>query len=284
MLHFCNKLKGGLIILAMNIFLAVALPCEAKPLVAHFGLKKDTTVRAFAMYRNEAVYLTVTGPGKSAMAAGLAYTQAVSAGLENALFVNVGVAGHRTHDIGSAWTINKISDADTGRNHYPMPIYGLPCAATSLLTSSKPQFDYNHEHLCDMEASAFFETAARFSTGELIQCLKIVSDNRSEPGHNLDPKVIEKLIRDNIGLLDLLLDKLKERATLVNSPEAPNFEYWIRQYRFTVSEQNRLKNLLSRFSVLTGKSLESTGLEMVKSGKDLLAALEGQLDKIKYEL
>ncbi|MBU2570903.1 MAG: hypothetical protein KJ725_12905 [Gammaproteobacteria bacterium] len=272
-----------MIILAVNIFLAVALPCEAKPLVAHFGLKKNTTMHAFTIYCNEAVYLTVTGPGKSAMAAGLAYTQAVSAGLENALFVNVGVAGHRMHDIGSAWTINKISDADTGRNYYPMPIYGLPCATTSLLTASKPQFDYNHEHLCDMEASAFFETAARFSTGELIQCLKVVSDNRLEPGRNLDPKVVEKLIRDNIGLLDLLLEKLEERAKLVNSPEVPNFEYWIQQYRFTVSEQNRLKNLLSRFSVLTGKSLEPADFGTVKSGKELLAALESRLSTIKYE-
>lgn len=268
----------------MNIFLAVALPCEAKPLVAHFGLKKNTTVRAFAMYRNEAVYLTVTGPGKSAMAAGLAYTQAVSAGLENALFINVGVAGHRTHEIGSAWTINKISDADTGRNYYPMPIYGLPCPATSLLTGSKPQFDYNHEHLCDMEASAFFETAARFSTGELIQSLKVVSDNRLEPERNLDPKVVEKLIRDNIGLLGLLLDKLKERAKLVNSPEAPGLEDWIRQYRFTVSEQNRLNNLLLRFSVLTGKCLEPVDSGTVKSGQELLAALENRLSTIKYEL
>lgn len=270
--------------MAANIFLAVALPCEAKPLVAHFGLKKHAAVRAFAMYRNEAIYLTVTGPGKSAMAAGLAYTQAVSASLENALFINVGVAGHQKHDIGSAWTINKISDADTGRNYYPLPIYGLPCAATSLLTASKPQFDYNHEHLCDMEASAFFETAARFSTGELIQCLKIVSDNRSEPGRNLDPKVVEKLIRDSIGLLDLLLDKLEERARLVNSPEVPNFEGWVRQYRFTVSEQNRLKNLLLRFSALTGKSLEAVDFGTVKSGKELLAALESRLNTIKYEL
>ncbi|WP_244310895.1 hypothetical protein [Methylotuvimicrobium buryatense] len=270
--------------MAANIFFAVALPCEAKPLVAHFGLKKDTAVRAFAMYRNESIYLTVTGPGKSAMAAGLAYTQAVSACLENALFINVGVAGHRTHDIGSAWTINKVSDADTGRNYYPMPVYGLSCPATSLLTGSKPQFDYNHEHLCDMEASAFFETAARFSTGELIQCLKVVSDNRLEPGRNLDPKVVEQLIGNNIGLLGLLLDKLEERAKLVNLPEAPNFEYWIRQYRFTISEQNRLKNLLSRFSVLTGKSLEPADFGTVKSGKELLAALESRLDKIKFEL
>ena len=267
-----------------NIFLAVALPCEAKSLVAHFGLKKDTTVRAFAMYRNEAMCLTVTGPGKSAMAAGLAFTQAVSASPKNALFINVGIAGHQTHGIGSAWTINKISDADTGRNYYPMPVYGLPCAATSLLTASKPQFDYSHEHLCDMEASAFFETAARFSTGELIQCLKIVSDNQSEPGHKLDPKCVEKLIRDNICLLDLLLDKLEERAKLVSRSEVPGFDCLVRQYRFTVSEQNRLKNLLSRFSVLTDKGIEAVDFGKVKSGKELLAALESRLGSIKYEL
>lgn len=270
--------------MAANIFLAIALPCEAKPLVAHFGLKKDTSVRAFAIYRNEAMYLTVTGPGKTAMAAGLAYTQATGASRENALFVNVGVAGHQTHAIGSAWTSHKISDADTGKNYYPMPVYGMPCAATAIVTASKPQFDYDHTHLCDMEASAFFDTAARFSTGELIQCLKIVSDNRSNPGQNLDPKLVEKLIRDNIAYLELLLDELKHRAKRIEPYETPGFERWIGQCRFTVSEQNRLKNLLSRYWVLTGSDLEIADFTTIQSGKELLALLEDRLDKIEYEL
>lgn len=270
--------------LATNIFLAVALPCEAKPLVAHFGLKKDTSVRAFEIYRNEKMYLTVTGPGKNAMSAGLAYTQAGIVNTQTAMMINVGVAGHRTHAIGSAWTSLKICDSETGRNFYPLPVYGLPCAATSVLTASKPQLDYDHEHLCDMEASAFFETAARFSSCELIQCLKIVSDNLSAPGARLDPKQVSGLIRDSIGLLENLLDKLEERLQSIAPSEAPGFERLIRQHRLTVSEQIRLKNLLSRLSVLTGKTIETVDTGSIKTGKELLKNLEKQLDEVRYEL
>jgi len=56
-----------------RIFIYAALPCEAKPLVEHFKLKKDTTIQPFAVYLNQDICLTVTGLGKSAMAAGVAY-------------------------------------------------------------------------------------------------------------------------------------------------------------------------------------------------------------------
>lgn len=66
-----------------RIFIYAALPCEAKPLVQHFKLKKAFTVQPFAVYGNDEICLTVTGAGKSAMAAGVAYTQALFAAVEN---------------------------------------------------------------------------------------------------------------------------------------------------------------------------------------------------------
>ena len=50
---------------AHKIFIYTALPCEAKPLVEHFRLKKDVTVRPFAVYLSNDICLTVTGLGKS---------------------------------------------------------------------------------------------------------------------------------------------------------------------------------------------------------------------------
>jgi len=50
-----------------KIFIYTALPCEAKPLIEHYKLKKDLTVHAFAVYLNNDICLVVSGLGKSSL-------------------------------------------------------------------------------------------------------------------------------------------------------------------------------------------------------------------------
>ncbi len=157
---------------AHKIFIYTALLCEAKPLVDHFGLKKETAVQPFAVYLNNDICLTVTGLGKSAMAAGVAYTQALFAKVEYPVIVNIGIAGHRDHALGGLFLIDKIIDLDSQKNYYPALIFTPACPTGSVQTSSKPQLNYDPLHLCDMEASAFYETAVRFSSSELILLLE----------------------------------------------------------------------------------------------------------------
>ena len=84
-----------------DVFIYTALPCEAKPLVAHLRLKKEIGIQPFAVYCNDKLCLTITGLGKNAMAAGVAYTQALYAGIENPILINLGVAGHQSRTIGT---------------------------------------------------------------------------------------------------------------------------------------------------------------------------------------
>ena len=158
-----------------TLFIYTALPCEAKLLVAHFSLKKATAIQPFAVYINAKICLTVTGPGKSAMAAGIAYTQALFAAPPHPILLNIGIAGHKDHALGRLFLIDKIIDRDSGRNHYPPLLFKPPCATGSVQTASIPQLAYDQPHLYDMEASAFYETASRFSSGELIQCLNAIT-------------------------------------------------------------------------------------------------------------
>ncbi|MDD1641498.1 MAG: hypothetical protein LUQ68_08440 [Methylococcaceae bacterium] len=137
---------------AHKIFIYTALPCEAKPLVEHFGLKKDVSVQPFAVYLNHDICLTVTGLGKSAMAAGVAYTQALFAKVEHPVILNIGIAGHKDHLLGDLFLIDKIIDIDSQKSYYPSLIFTPPCPTDSIQSSSKPQLDYDHPYLCDMEA------------------------------------------------------------------------------------------------------------------------------------
>ena len=83
---------------SQKAFIFTALPCEAKPLIDRYKLKKDTNIQAFNIFRNDEIILTVTGIGKTAMAAGVAYTQALFPAKLNPVMLNIGIAGQQHHD------------------------------------------------------------------------------------------------------------------------------------------------------------------------------------------
>ncbi|TAN65575.1 MAG: hypothetical protein EPN17_16145 [Methylobacter sp.] len=265
-----------------RIFIYAALACEAKPLVEHFKLKKDTTVQPFAVYLNQDICLTVTGLGKSAMAAGLAYTQALLGAVEHPVLVNIGIAGHKDHAVGSLFLIDKITDVDSQKSYYPPLVFTPPCPTASIQTVSRPQFDYGLQHLCDMEASAFYETAIRFSTGELIHCLKVISDNELSPVENIQPKQVAELIAAHVTAIETLLAELSRLAALITVPESRLFEQLLQRYHFTVSEQGQLKNRLSRWAVLSQAQNLEFDESLLHKGKDVLFWLDQQISKIEF--
>jgi adenosylhomocysteine nucleosidase len=269
---------------AQTIFIYTALPCEARPLIDHFRLKKDLDSHPFELYRNERISLTVTGIGKCAMAAGVAYTQARAGGAVEPILLNVGIAGHAEHEVGRVFLAGKIVDADTARNYYPPLAFAPPCAVETVRTGSRPQLDYTEPHLYDMEASAFYKTAARFSTGELIQCLKVVSDNRQAPAERLQPKQVTELIAGQLPVLERLLAGLCALRDSLASPQSDQLQILLERFHFTAAERQQLKTQLLRWECLTeGKRLEidEGGL---RNGKDVLLWLARQIDAVGYAL
>lgn len=268
-----------------RIFIYAALPCEAKPLVEHFKLKKDTTIQPFAVYLNQDICLTVTGLGKSAMAAGVAYSQALFASVEHPVLVNIGIAGHKHHAVGCLFLIDKITDVDSQKSYYPPLVFMPPCPTANIQTLSRPQPAYDRHRLCDMEASAFYETAVRFSTGELIHCLKVISDNESSPAENIQPKQVSSLITAHVSTIETVLAELSRLAALITAPEQSGlFEQLIQRYHFTASELGQLKNRLSRWAILTNDPLPELNETQLHKGKDVLCWLDQQLSQIEFSL
>ena len=267
-----------------RIFIYSALPCEAKPLVEHFNLKKVTTIQPFACYLNKDICLTVTGLGKAAMAAGVAYTQALFVSVEHPVMINIGIAGHQHQALGSLFLIDKITDFDSKKSYYPSLVFTPPCPTASLQTVARPQLDYDPLHLCDMEASAFYETAVRFSSGELIHCLKVISDNESSPAEHIHPKQVSVLIAAHLGSIDIVLAEASRLARLIIAQELKLFEQLTQRYHFTVSEQGQLKSRLSRWATLTDRSLPELAENQFHKGKEVLCWLDKELDKIEFFL
>ena len=267
--------------LTPQIFIYSALPCEAKPLVEHFDLKKDTSISPFAMYFNKQICLTVTGLGKNAMSAGVAYSQALFGSNNDTVMVNIGIAGHQSHQLGRFFLIDKIIDADTGRHFYPPLVVTPTCSTAGIQSASKPQLNYDQQYLCDMESSAFYETATRFSSAELVHCLKIISDNKHLPAENIQAKHVSLLITEHLTTIETILSSLNLLAISIALPEPSQFAPLIERYRFTASEQGQLKNLLSRWDTLTEHRALEFDQSKLQKGKDVLVWLNRQINELE---
>lgn len=169
------------------ILLVTALKFEAEPLIRHFRLKKDMSVSAFPVFRNDSVALAVSGTGKvrSSMAAVMLLTMFASE-RKDTLLVNIGFCGSFSADNppGRLYFIHKVSDMDTGRDYYPdifpgLSLPGASAACYSHTVGAQETADSGsvlRSVLCDMESVGIMEASGRFLESQQVLILKIVSD------------------------------------------------------------------------------------------------------------
>lgn len=266
-----------------RIFIYTALSCEAKAFISRLQLKKNVHIGAFAIYTNTEVCLTVTGPGKSAMAAGVAFSLATFGGVDFPILMNIGIAGHLDLPLGQLIIANKITDAETGKNFYPPFVIDLPCNTAPVLTVATPESQYLHACLYDMEASAFYETAVKFSTAELIYSVKVISDNQVSPTENIKQKKVAGWIADHADSILEVLEKLQQLAQRIESREPCFYRIYSHHWHFTVNQKQRLKELLSRWEVVSKGKDPELNLQLINA-KAVLYEIEKKVSALDYFL
>ncbi len=268
----------------INCFIFTALPCEAKAFITHFKLKKDLDCHSFSVYVNNNIVLTVTGSGKVAMAGGLAYSLALFESVKNPVLINLGIAGHQTATLGQLFISHKITDTDNGKNYYPQLIIKNECSSYPICTVSKPEQNYQENCLYDMEASGFYEIATRFTTTELIQVFKVISDNNTNGLELINAKIVTIWMMAVIEHIADSIEKLQFLATTLIKPELRYYAWLQQQYYFNVNHSHQLKALLQRWDVLTDYAeLNFTGGKF-KHAKAVLHWLQQQIDKQLFSL
>lgn len=265
-------------------FIFTALPCEAKPLVTHFKLKKDQNSHPFALYYNDDTVLAVSGCGKIAMAAAVAYSLAKFQHSPHPVLVNVGISGHKTANIGDLFAAHKITDSDSGKHFYPQLVAKLPCATQEINTVSTPETTYLNDCLYEMEASAFYEIAVRFTTGELIQAFKVVSDNQHSSINQINAPTVSTWITAQVDKIAQGIRQLDLLAQSLETKESAYYQTALTQWHFTVTASVQLKALLQRWNVLTeGAELDFSELEL-KHSKAVLLWLEQKINGLSVSL
>ena len=267
--------------------LVVALPAEAKPIVAHYQLKRMQPEYGFPVYRREALSLVVSGVGKANSAAATAHLHAVNHFQKDEVWLNVGIAGHAHRSIGDVLLAHQIVDHASGQCWYPPLVMTQDIDTRKLLTLDRPSDGYPEEAMVDMEASGFIATAQRFASSELVHCLKVISDHSQQSVESLNAKRVQALMAvlpESIDGLHQQLGGLVKELAGLRLPE-DRVQRYLQLGRFTVSQHHQLEGLLRRWLTLAPASdlwrAEFAGLS---AAKPLLQAIRNYVDTLPIQL
>ncbi len=263
------------------INLIVALQAEAKPLINHYGLNGRATAGGFRLYQRDDLQLIVSGKGKLAAAAATTFI----ADDNNHAWLNIGLAGGTSMTIGESALIDKITDHSSGQRWYPPHVINSPTLRCALTTVDQPQANGGAEHmLYDMEASGFYASASRFNSGELVQCLKVVSDDCHNPCQSVDAALGQELIEQQLDAIDHIIQQLRQLLTtqqeMFATPE--HMARFLAQWHFSTSQQHQLKRLLQRWQALAPAcSPFNDALLAQRHSRQVLPLLQQQIDEIE---
>ncbi len=257
-----------------------ALTAEATPIVERFRMTRREG--SFPIYSSDNASLVVSGMGKRASAAATAYLHAKTEEKPNPVWVNVGIGGHRTFTPGKLLVAHTIRDEATGKCWFPPQLSGSADKA-EVITVERTEIVFDSEAVYDMEAAGFYPTASVFSTGELVQCFKIVSDNRESKASELTRDRIREIVSNQLGAIEKLASELETLAKEkgFGSFEAEGLAAFSSKWRFSVTQRRRLERLLTRWKALAPKGTRDPDMfREARSGVDALNQLEDKLREL----
>ncbi|CAN0442731.1 unnamed protein product, partial [Phaeothamnion confervicola] len=229
-----------------------ALASEAQPLIEHWRLP-SLRERPFRVFGDEQAQIVISGVGSHACAAAVGYAAGLRDARADDIWLNLGIAGHGTHDLGTALLAARISHHGRDGAWYPSLLFTPPCAVAELETHDRAVSDYPPQACCDMEAAGFMAATSRVANGDLVQVLKVVSDNAASGIAGIERQRVHGLMRDALPVILTLVLRLREvaaRLPLVtgDGDAAALLERW----HFTHAQGTQLRQLLRRRALLAG--------------------------------
>ena len=237
------------------LVLVCALNCEAKPWIDHYKLKKACD-RPFDLYTSDSnqVCVLIGGIGALSTAAAVGWFGAraqLQGSVETVVWLNLGIAGHADLALGTPVRVHAFVGEESLRKHYPPLTAKWSGDSRAVLSVNAPSNAYPDAMMVDMEAFAFYQTACLFSSAELVQSIKVISDNESHNANDLNAHKITDLMRPHVPNVINFIDALLSLPR-ANKPAELMLE--LTQLRATHSQRQQLDALLKKTSVL---SLES---------------------------
>jgi adenosylhomocysteine nucleosidase len=263
-----------------------ALRCEAESLINYYRMRCVTKSKIYNCYTSPDADITVTisGIGKDKAAAATYYTSEYFHALKSDAWLNIGIAGHKSLEIGRAVLAHKVIDMTSDARWYPQVIFDVPCLTFPLKTLDKPSCDYE-EFLFDMEAAGFYKSASCISTCELIHVLKIISDNQDQPARRTDKTVVSDLVANQMNTVNSIIDSLQELSRELAAINLPSSEYitCLERWHFSQYERTVLQKLLKRWQVLFPGVPVLEHTKSIPNGRNFIRYLQVQLQNASIQ-
>jgi len=228
----------------------IAFPGEAQPIIEFYELQKVSS-QPFAYYQkdNHKLVISAMGREQTSQAVNFLKTKNVS---PNQAWMNLGIAGHGSLEIGQTFIAGKIEDDLSENCFYPPQIYDHDFPVTCLKTCSQPSSSYEPALGYDMEAHAFYAAVVGASTRELTQVIKVVSDNPSSPLSQFSPKDVPGLIEPNLKGIALFVEQMEKISLeMQQEPEVSNtYEKVLGMHHFSSTRSHQLHDLVRQANAL----------------------------------
>lgn len=260
------------------VTIVAALSCEVKALLDRYRAKKVCD-KPFTLFRAEAesveIDILISGIGALPMATAIGWLGGYRPAAHRA-WLNVGTAGHGSMDLGEAFRVHTSSDILSERKHFPPLIVRSRFVSDEVLSVNAPTSDYPAEGGMDMEAYAFFNAATRFSSNELVQAIKVVSDNPEHSLENLNAQTISALMQPHTEAINEFAFSV---ATSAHSSISQNNVLVFPEIHITHSQHQQLGVLVNKLAALDvlDQALR-VQVERSTSTKALFQLLQRRLD------
>lgn len=227
---------------------------------------KNTNAEPFSLYvsADANVELLISGVGEIAMASAVGWIGAQSCERKR-VWLNIGTAGHATLALGTILRVHGVARSQQSRAHYPPLTAKWNGGTAALLSVASPTSDYPQGAMVDMEAAAFFSVATRFTSSELVQSIKVISDNQERGVGELNAARITALMAEHTERVARFAQDLCGLVTKVATPqEIHSFDH-LHEVKSTYSQRQQLDKLL--------KKVASLGLDEAVMALDLQASV-----------
>ncbi|MEE2788921.1 MAG: hypothetical protein VX589_16410 [Myxococcota bacterium] len=259
----------------------VAHPCESVPIREAWSLRAVKVPTPFPIFcsDDETHWLVVSGVGRTNAAAATMALHLISGALPHAVWLNLGIAGHRDLDIGAVRTVHKIIDAATGRAMFPIEVVKPVFEGITLRTVDVPTQTPRDDCVIDMEGAAVFQVASRLSSAERVALVKVVSDHGARSGAFPGKSFVTRLIAQHVARVGVLVQRLttisEEECDRLAAP--PYFEHLVKHFHLSATARLQLRGLLRRHAILSSPDEMSALADEAKDGRQLLGQLKAGL-------
>ncbi len=266
-----------------SVNIVVAMKSEAMPLIGRFGLERMTRDGdRFPIYGKGQLKLIISGIGAHKAREAVWYLSKHSETVNVSAWMNVGVAGHGSHGIGTGFLANCILDGVTQQTIYPSFTIDFGLQTGKVATVDVVETEYQERIGYDMEAFGFAASASRYSTLEMIHCFKVVSDNRENSVRYLTKLDIQNFIADHIDTIHRLCCQLHDLAKSVAQrlePGDPTVAF-ANHWRMTVAQREILRKYLHKTIILNKEiKVDSDVVRNCPTATAVLSSVQGYLNQ-----